>query len=102
MHHHLCHGEAGQKKPSWPVIKSPACQLRAGGLWTPADALNKTMQTSATLDQGEFGIPARAGVRAYGLAALCVGTALLLRWLLDPLWADRLPFATFFLATLVV
>jgi signal transduction histidine kinase/ActR/RegA family two-component response regulator len=60
------------------------------------------MQNSVTLEQDEAGGPASSGIRAYGLAAVCVGLALLLRWLLDPLWKDRLPFGSFFIAIIVV
>src|ERR1700733_13559935 len=45
---------------------------------------------------------ALTGVRAYLLAAVCAGLALLLRLLLDPIWMDRLPYATFFLAVIAV
>ena len=38
----------------------------------------------------------------YGLASGCVGVALALRLALDPLWKDRLPYVSFFLAVLVV
>jgi signal transduction histidine kinase/ActR/RegA family two-component response regulator len=60
------------------------------------------MQNSAILEREESGAPVMAGVRAYGLAVACVGLALPLRWLLDPLWKDRLPFGTFFIAVIVV
>jgi PAS domain S-box-containing protein len=40
--------------------------------------------------------------RGWAFAAVCVALALVARWLLDPLWVDRLPFATFFLAVVVV
>lgn len=43
-----------------------------------------------------------AGVRAYLFAAAFVGIALLLRFVFDPLWGERIPFGTFFLALLVV
>lgn len=40
--------------------------------------------------------------RAYLLAAVCLGSALLARLVLDPLWGDRLPYVTFFAALLIV
>ena len=43
-----------------------------------------------------------AGWRAWGLAAGSVGLALLLRLILDPLWADRLPYVPFFFAVIFV
>lgn len=43
-----------------------------------------------------------AGVRGYGMAILCLGLALLLRFLLDSEWNDRLPYASFFLAVLAI
>lgn len=43
-----------------------------------------------------------AAVQAYALAAVCVGLALVLRLVLEPLWRDRLPYVSFFLAVLVV
>jgi PAS domain S-box-containing protein len=48
--------------------------------------------------------PARqlVGVRAYLLATICVVVGVIVRQALDPLWGDRLPFATFFLAELAV
>jgi K+-sensing histidine kinase KdpD len=42
------------------------------------------------------------GMRAYLLASLCVGVALLLRMILDPLWRDRLPLGFFFIAVIIV
>jgi K+-sensing histidine kinase KdpD len=44
----------------------------------------------------------RDGPLAYGLAAALVALAFLLRLLLDPLWGDRLPFVSFFVACFVV
>ncbi|MGO8697670.1 MAG: PAS domain S-box protein [Limisphaerales bacterium] len=44
----------------------------------------------------------RDGPPAYGLAAALVALAFLLRLLLDPLWGDRLPFVSFFVACGVV
>ena len=41
-------------------------------------------------------------LRTYGLAAGCVGLAMLLRLALDPLWKDRLPYISFFLAILLI
>jgi PAS domain S-box-containing protein len=67
-----------------------------------AATVNNTMQNSVTWEQEEAGGPVLAGIGAYGLAAVCVGLAFLLRWLLDPLWRDRLPFATFFITVVVV
>ena len=46
--------------------------------------------------------PIVAGTRAYLLAALCVGLAWLVRWALDPLWGNRLPYGSFFLAVVAV
>jgi PAS domain S-box-containing protein len=64
---------------------------------------SRTMQNTVTWEQEEAGgSPALAGIRAYVLAAACVGLALLLRLLIDPLWMDRLPYAFFFLAVIVV
>jgi PAS domain S-box-containing protein len=61
------------------------------------------MASSTTWEQDEaVTSPALTGVRAYGLAAVCVGLALLLRMAIDPLWKDRLPFGPFFLAVIVV
>jgi len=42
------------------------------------------------------------GIRAYLFSVLCLGVSLAVRLALDPLWGDRLPYATFFLANLVV
>lgn len=42
------------------------------------------------------------GGRAYLFAAVFVGIALLLRFGFDPLWGDRIPFGTFFLALLPI
>ena len=41
-----------------------------------------------------------SAVRRYGLALLCVVLALLLRYLLDPFVGGRVPFSTFFVATI--
>jgi len=61
------------------------------------------VQNLATWEQDEAtGGPQFAGKRGWAFAAICVGLALLLRWLADPLWKDRLPFATFFLAVIVI
>jgi PAS domain S-box-containing protein len=61
------------------------------------------MQNSLTWEQEEeAGGAALGGSRGYALAAICVGLALLLRLFLDPLWQDRLPYATFFFAASVV
>ncbi len=46
--------------------------------------------------------PRAAPVRAYALAAVSVGLALVLRSALDSVWQERLPFVTFFIAVLVV
>ncbi|HEV2210685.1 MAG TPA: PAS domain S-box protein [Verrucomicrobiae bacterium] len=46
--------------------------------------------------------PHLTGWRAYALAGGCLGLALLLRWLLDPLWGDRLPYVLFFFAVCAV
>jgi len=46
--------------------------------------------------------PVVTGARAYLLAAVCVGLALLLRLALDSLWQDRLAYAWFFIAVFVV
>lgn len=43
-----------------------------------------------------------SGLRGYLAAAASVGLALLLRVALDPLWGDRLAYATFFLAVFVI
>jgi K+-sensing histidine kinase KdpD len=45
---------------------------------------------------------ALAGLAGYLLAAVTLAAALALRLALDPLWADRLPYVTFFLAELVI
>ena len=42
------------------------------------------------------------GVRGYLFSVFCLGISLAVRWALDPLWGDRLPYVTFFLANLVV
>jgi len=55
-----------------------------------------------TSEQEETKSRMLVGTRAYALAAVCVGVALLLRLILDSLWADRLPFGLFFLAVIVV
>src|ERR1700733_3980650 len=69
----------------------------------PATTGDRTMQNSATWEQeDDAGGPVLAGTRAYLMSAGCVGLALLLRWILNPLWMDRLPFATFFVAVIVV
>ncbi len=46
--------------------------------------------------------PVLTGLKAYALAVVAVGVALLLRMMLDPLWKDRLPLGFFFLAVIVV
>jgi K+-sensing histidine kinase KdpD len=46
--------------------------------------------------------PPQADGRMFLLTAGCVGVAFLIRLALDPLWGDRLPYAIFFLADLVV
>ena len=43
-----------------------------------------------------------SGVRGYALAGICVSAAFALRLLLDPLWGERSPYVSFFLALLVV
>ena len=43
-----------------------------------------------------------SGLRGYALAGICVSVAFALRLLLDPLWGERLPYVSFFLASLVV
>ena len=60
------------------------------------------MWKSTTLEQQQAGASVQVGARAYALAAASVGLAFLLRWLLDPMWGDRLPFGLFFLAVVVV
>jgi K+-sensing histidine kinase KdpD len=60
------------------------------------------MQNPTTLKQEDARGPVLTGVRAYLLATVCVGLALLLRWALDPIWKDRLPYASFFIAVIVV
>ena len=45
---------------------------------------------------------AKTGLRSYLLAAFFVGMAFVLRVTLDPLWGNRLPFGTFFLAQLAI
>jgi PAS domain S-box-containing protein len=45
---------------------------------------------------------ALAGARGYVLAALATGGAFLVRLAFDPLWGDRLAYAWFFLAVLIV
>jgi PAS domain S-box-containing protein len=45
---------------------------------------------------------ALTGFRGYLLATIFTGLALALRQALDPLWGDRLPFVTFFLAQLLL
>ena len=42
------------------------------------------------------------GIRGYTLAAVGVAAAFALRLLLDPLWGERLPYVSFFLALLVL
>src|SRR5258708_5505476 len=42
------------------------------------------------------------GVRAYLFSVLCLGVSFAIRLALDPLWGDRLPYAIFFLANLIV
>lgn len=44
----------------------------------------------------------KAEVGGYFLACLCVALAFGLRLMLDPLWGDRVPYVTFFLAGLIV
>ena len=46
--------------------------------------------------------PPLVGVRAYLFSVLCVGVSFAVRLALDPVWADRLPYATFFITSLVV
>lgn len=46
--------------------------------------------------------PLLVGFRAYLLSSFCVGVAFAIRMALDPLWGDRLPYGTFFLANLLV
>lgn len=61
------------------------------------------MQDSVTFKQDSaYETKTLKGGRAYGLAALVVGLAFLARWVLNPLWQDRLPYGTFFIAVLVV
>jgi len=61
------------------------------------------MQNSVTWEQEEeAGGSALAGGRAWVFAAACVGLALLLRLVMDPLWIDRLPYISFFFAAIVV
>ena len=61
------------------------------------------MQDSLTRETDESGASREiAGLRGWLFAAFCIGSALLLRLLMDPLWRDRLPYATFFLAVLLV
>ncbi len=61
------------------------------------------MHKSVTWEQEEAaGGPVLTGARAYVLATACVALALLLRFVLDPLWHDHLPYASFFLAVLIV
>jgi len=61
------------------------------------------MPNSITWGQEEAGGgPALAGVRAWMFASACVVLALLLRLMLDPIWMDRLPYVSFFLAVIVV
>ena len=56
-----------------------------------------------TADDGrKSGVAAVAGTRGYLLAAFAVGGALLVRLAFDSLWTDRLAYAWFFLAVLVV
>src|ERR1700749_296874 len=40
--------------------------------------------------------------RGYGLAVICVAVAFIVRWALDSVWKDSVPFVTFFLAVFVV
>ena len=42
------------------------------------------------------------GIRAYVFSGLCIGLGLATRLALDPLWGDRLPYATFFLLNLII
>jgi PAS domain S-box-containing protein len=61
------------------------------------------MQDSLTRDPEESGAGHDiVGLRGWLFAALCVGSALVVRLLMDPLWRDRLPYGTFFLAVLLV
>jgi K+-sensing histidine kinase KdpD len=57
------------------------------------------MHNSATPEQP---IRVRAGLQPYLYAVVCVSVAFLLRLLVDPIWKERLPFGSFFLAVLVV
>ncbi len=57
---------------------------------------------SGTQDLGRTGALPWAGARAYLLACCCLGSALGVRLALDPLWGNRVPYITFFLAQLVV
>jgi PAS domain S-box-containing protein len=61
------------------------------------------MQNSVTWEpEAKAKSSALTGGRAYLLAVGCTGLAWLLRFGLDPLWTDRLPFATFCFAAIVV
>jgi len=61
------------------------------------------MKNSVTWEQEEkAGDSGLSGFRGYVLAAVCVGLALLLRLFMDPIWKDRLPYASFFLVVVVV
>ncbi len=61
------------------------------------------MQNTETWEEEEkAGSPVLAAVRAYLLAAVCVGLALMLRFAMDPLWQDRLPYVPFVVAVIFV
>src|SRR5690348_14261000 len=46
------------------------------------------------------GSPPLVGLPAHLFSIICVGVSFSLRLALDPLWGDRLPYATFFLGNL--
>jgi K+-sensing histidine kinase KdpD len=70
--------------------------LALGELFLPN--VETHMHKSATPEQ-PIGV---RGLQPYLLAAVCVSVAFLLRLLVDPIWKERLPFGSFFLAVLVV
>lgn len=63
---------------------------------TKPDTLSSSRKSAAP------GAQPLVGLRAYLFSILCVGVSFSLRLALDPLWGDRLPYATFFLGNLVI
>src|ERR1700683_3483401 len=61
-----------------------------------------SMLNLATSEQKLGARPVISGVRAWGIVAIALGLAFVVRLAIDPIWADRLPYGSFFLASLVV